>query len=88
MAGSLGEAKLAHDSVERWSRTEGVHWQFNYFLSRPAVRKEPKGVVAIIVPFNYPLWLLISPMVSAYPPFAHTSLILGRLVRLLLEMLL
>lgn len=63
MAGSLGEAKLAYDSVEKWSRTESVHWQFNYFLSRPAVRKEPKGVVLIIVPFNYPLWLLISPLV-------------------------
>lgn len=31
----------------------------------PAVRKEPKGTVLIIAPFNYPVLLLLGPMASA-----------------------
>lgn len=31
----------------------------------PAIRKEPKGVVLIIAPFNYPVLLLLGPLASA-----------------------
>jgi hypothetical protein len=31
---------------------------------RPVIRKESKGVVLIISPFNYPLWLSIPPAVG------------------------
>jgi acyl-CoA reductase-like NAD-dependent aldehyde dehydrogenase len=29
----------------------------------PYIRREPKGVVLIIVPFNFPLFLTVSPLV-------------------------
>ncbi|KAF9047744.1 Aldehyde/histidinol dehydrogenase [Panaeolus papilionaceus] len=31
----------------------------------PQIRKEPKGTVLIIAPFNYPVWLLLSPLAGA-----------------------
>lgn len=65
MGGSLAEVKLAHSKVEKWSKPEATPFQLNYMLAKPTVRKEPKGVVLIIVPFNYPLWLTFSPLVRA-----------------------
>jgi hypothetical protein len=64
MAGSLTEVKRAYSKVEKWSKPEAAPLQLNYVLSKPTVRKEPKGVVVIIVPYNYPLWLTFSPLVS------------------------
>lgn len=62
--GSLAEAKTAHDNVEKWAKSEAAPWSFNYWMSKPTIRKEPKGVVLIIVPFNYPLWLSYGGLVS------------------------
>lgn len=34
---------------------------------RPLIRKEPKGVVLIISPFNYPIFLALGPVVCTFP---------------------
>ncbi|KIP07205.1 hypothetical protein PHLGIDRAFT_71410 [Phlebiopsis gigantea 11061_1 CR5-6] len=62
---SIGEAKDAYDNVEKWARTEKTRFDFNWFASGPRIRKEPKGVVLIIAPFNFPILLLLGHLASA-----------------------
>ncbi|EKM57674.1 uncharacterized protein PHACADRAFT_251452 [Phanerochaete carnosa HHB-10118-sp] len=62
---SIGEAKDAYDNVAKWAKTEKARWTFNFFAMRPKIRKEPKGVVLIISPFNFPVLLLLGHLASA-----------------------
>ena len=59
---SLAEAKQSSDNVEKWTKPEPAP-PF-YSLTSLKVRKEAKGAVLISVPYNYPILLLMSPLVS------------------------
>jgi hypothetical protein len=61
---SLEQIKEIFDNVEKWSKPESVGFSI-YFGARPKIRKEPKGVVLIFVPFNYPILILMSPLVRS-----------------------
>ena len=61
---SLAEVKESFDNVEKWSKPESAPLSLYSFTS-PKIRKEAKGVVLIFVPYNYPIFLLMSPIVSA-----------------------
>ena len=61
---SLEQIKYIFDNFEKWAKPESVEFSI-YFGARPHIRKEPKGVVLIFVPFNYPIILLASPLVSS-----------------------
>ncbi|VDB82750.1 unnamed protein product [Peniophora sp. CBMAI 1063] len=65
IGGTLGEILTAYKSVGKWSKSERPPFAFNYFAMRPTIRKEPKGVVLILVPFNYPILLSLGPLASA-----------------------
>ncbi|KAH9048420.1 NAD-aldehyde dehydrogenase [Lactarius hengduanensis] len=65
IGGTLGEAVDAYHNVAKWSKPESVPWSVNWFAMKPTIRKEPKGVVLIISPFNYPMWLLLGPLAGA-----------------------
>ena len=54
----------AHNSVEKWNKPEKPGFDLNWFLMSPVVRKDPKGVVLIISPFNFPMLLILGPLVS------------------------
>ena len=62
---TIGEVVTAYHSVRRWAATEKAAFSATWFPMNPAVRKEPKGVVLIVAPFNYPVLLLLGPMASA-----------------------
>ncbi|KZT73583.1 aldehyde dehydrogenase [Daedalea quercina L-15889] len=62
---TIGQVKDAYDGVKKWSATERVAFSATWFPMNPSIRKEPKGVVLIIAPFNYPVLLLLGPMASA-----------------------
>lgn len=62
---TIGEIVEAYHSVKKWSATEKAAFSPTYFAMNPAIRKEPKGVVLVIAPFNYPVLLLLGPMASA-----------------------
>lgn len=54
---------LSH--ARRWMRGQ-THWANFWFLpARTHVLPRPKGVVGIIVPWNYPLYLAVGPLVDA-----------------------
>ncbi|KAF9235550.1 NAD-dependent aldehyde dehydrogenase [Melanogaster broomeanus] len=59
---TISDCKIAYDRVDRWARTERAPFNINFAAFRPVIRKEPKGVVLSISPFNYPLWLALGPM--------------------------
>ena len=62
---SLGEIKGALRHGAQWMRPRGA-WVSKWFLpARAYVMARPLGVVGIIVPWNYPLFLAIGPLVAA-----------------------
>ncbi|KAI0261624.1 NAD-aldehyde dehydrogenase [Gloeopeniophorella convolvens] len=65
IGGTLSEAMGAYHSVAKWAKPDHPPWSFNWFTMKPTIRKEPKGAVLIISPFNYPMWLLLGPLAGA-----------------------
>ncbi|KAI9509301.1 NAD-aldehyde dehydrogenase [Russula earlei] len=65
LGSTLTEVMTAYHNVAKWSKPEKARWSLNYFAMNPTIRKEPKGVVLIISPFNYPLWVSLGPFAGA-----------------------
>ena len=62
---ALQTAKHAKAHVARWMRPERKSVSRWFMPGRARVVKQPLGVVGIIVPWNYPLYLAVGPLVSA-----------------------
>jgi acyl-CoA reductase-like NAD-dependent aldehyde dehydrogenase len=62
---SLEGLRLAERSVKRWMRSEWKPVSLWFQPGRARVVKQPLGVVGIIVPWNYPLYLALGPLASA-----------------------
>jgi aldehyde dehydrogenase (NAD+) len=60
-----GEARLALKHLARWTRPEKVATPLNQKPARARIVREPLGVVLVIAPWNYPVQLLLSPLVGA-----------------------
>ncbi|KAH0826687.1 Aldehyde/histidinol dehydrogenase [Lanmaoa asiatica] len=60
---TISDCKIAYDRVDKWARTEKAPFNVNFTAFRPVIRKEAKGVILSISPFNYPVWLALGPMV-------------------------
>ncbi|CEL57774.1 hypothetical protein RSOLAG1IB_02518 [Rhizoctonia solani AG-1 IB] len=61
----IKESIDVYKSVEKWARPDKAPFSLNFAAMKPVVRKEPKGVALIISPFNYPVWLALSPVIGA-----------------------
>jgi len=57
------EAKLALKKLKKWTQPEGAG--VVPLMGRSFVVRDPLGVVLIIAPWNYPVGLLLSPLVGA-----------------------
>ena len=62
---SLVEIKDAIRSLHKWMRPQRVATPMALFGTRSWLHYEPKGVVLIIGPWNYPFQLVIAPLVAA-----------------------
>lgn len=62
---ALQTAKHARARVARWMRPERKSVSVWFMPGRARIVKQPLGVVGIIVPWNYPLYLAVGPLVSA-----------------------
>jgi coniferyl-aldehyde dehydrogenase len=51
--------------LKKWMKPQRRHVSPLFFGARNRVVPQPKGVVGIIAPWNYPLFLVISPLTSA-----------------------
>jgi acyl-CoA reductase-like NAD-dependent aldehyde dehydrogenase len=63
---TISDCKIAYDRVDKWARTEKVPFNITFAAFRPVIRKEPKGVVLSISPFNYPVLLALGPVVCSF----------------------
>ncbi|TFK73416.1 NAD-aldehyde dehydrogenase [Pluteus cervinus] len=64
--GSIAEVHYCYKRVGKWMRPEKpAGFSMNWTPMRPVMYKEPRGVVLIISPFNYPLFLTVCPLAGA-----------------------
>ena len=61
----ISELKDALRHLPRWMRARKVPTPIGLFGSTSTIVQEPKGVVLIISPWNYPIYLTLGPLVSA-----------------------
>jgi aldehyde dehydrogenase (NAD+) len=61
----LGEIKFAIKNLRRWMKPTKVGTGLVTFPSSGRIYRDPLGVVLIISPWNYPLQLLLIPLVGA-----------------------
>lgn len=61
----VGEAKHAMRRLRSWMKPRRVATRLALFGSRSTIVYEPKGVVLIISPWNFPFNLTLGPLVSA-----------------------
>ncbi len=59
------EARHARAKLRRWARPRGVGVDIVMLPGRAYVRPQPKGVVGIISPWNYPVQLALAPLTAA-----------------------
>lgn len=60
-----GEIKAHLKNLDKWTRREKVPTPMTLFPSRSYIVKEPLGCALIISPWNYPVQLLLNPLVGA-----------------------
>ena len=86
------DVKLAQKKLAKWVRPERVATPIHLRPAKSQIVREPLGVVFIIAPWNYPVQLLLGPLVGAIAAgncavlkpseiTAHTSAALAKLVR-------
>lgn len=68
---TIGEAVTQLKNIDKWTKPEKPPFSFNFAAMKPMIRKEAKGTVLIISPFNYPVWLTLSPVVSLMALFVN-----------------
>jgi aldehyde dehydrogenase (NAD+) len=61
----LGETRQAIRHLKDWMRTQSVGTPMAIFGSSSEIMYEPKGVCLIIAPWNFPINLSFSPLISA-----------------------
>lgn len=62
---SLSSARLAKSGVGKWMKVRRVHTPIFMRPGRSEIRPQPLGVAGVISPWNYPLYLALSPLASA-----------------------
>lgn len=61
----LGEIRSHIHNLLKWSRPKRVSTPLKMFPSRSRIVSEPLGTALIIAPWNYPVQLLLTPLVGA-----------------------
>ena len=62
---SYGAIRHARRHVGRWMRPQRRPTNFWFLPGRSRVHFQPLGVVGIVVPWNYPIYLAVGPIVAA-----------------------
>ncbi|HEY2256093.1 MAG TPA: coniferyl aldehyde dehydrogenase [Variovorax sp.] len=65
LLGSMLEANHAISHLRRWMRPSRRSTELLFLSNRVQVRYQPKGVVGVIVPWNFPVYLALGPLIAA-----------------------
>ena len=87
----VSDVDLAQKNLDRWARPRRVRTPMTSMPAKSSIEREPLGVVLVIAPWNYPVQLLLAPMVAAIAAgnavvakpsevAPHCSALLGRLI--------
>jgi coniferyl-aldehyde dehydrogenase len=68
IAGSIGPIKHALKNLERWAKPEkrGVQFPLGLLGAKAWIEFQPKGVVGVIAPWNFPVNLVMSPLAGIF----------------------
>ena len=68
IAGSIGALKHAKSHVAKWMKTEKRKVEFPLGLlgSKAEIRYQPKGVIGVISPWNFPVNLTFTPLAGVF----------------------
>ncbi|EGT46996.1 CBN-ALH-4 protein [Caenorhabditis brenneri] len=62
---TIGEIDYFLKNIDEWVKPTHVEKTFTTALDKPVIEKDPKGVVLIVSPWNYPVSMILLPMVPA-----------------------
>ncbi|MBD5635141.1 MAG: aldehyde dehydrogenase family protein, partial [Candidatus Eremiobacteraeota bacterium] len=62
---TLAELRHAKARLAEWMRPQPVETSLSTFGSKAEIRYEPKGVVLVLAPWNYPFQLTFAPLIAA-----------------------
>ncbi|MFW6868322.1 aldehyde dehydrogenase family protein [Nocardioides sp. CPCC 206347] len=65
VASSASEADHLRKHVRSWARDSSARLPLPFLPGRGSIRHEPRGVVLVIAPWNYPVYLLATPLAAA-----------------------
>ncbi|MFW1839795.1 coniferyl aldehyde dehydrogenase [Acinetobacter gyllenbergii] len=65
LLGSVLEAEHAIRHVRRWMRPSKRSTELLFLSNHLRVQYQPKGVVGVIVPWNFPVYLALGPLIAA-----------------------
>ncbi|MBN8509886.1 MAG: coniferyl aldehyde dehydrogenase [Burkholderiales bacterium] len=65
LLGSVLEANHALSHLKRWMKPSRRATEWLFLGNRVDVQYQPKGVVGVIVPWNFPIYLAMGPLVTA-----------------------
>lgn len=65
IAASVSETKYLAKHVADWAKDDRARVPWPLQPGRASIRHEPRGVVLVIAPWNYPVYLLATPLAAA-----------------------
>ncbi|MCX7552876.1 coniferyl aldehyde dehydrogenase [Marinicella sp. S1101] len=61
----LDEINYTLKQIKQWVRAKTWHADWKFFPSKCSITPQPKGVVGIMAPWNYPFNLVVGPLIAA-----------------------
>ncbi|PLW39495.1 hypothetical protein PCANC_16799 [Puccinia coronata f. sp. avenae] len=65
LVGTRNEVLNALKNLKKWIKPQSVKTELTWLIAKPRISHEPKGIVAIFGAWNYPIALLMGPLVGA-----------------------
>lgn len=65
LVGTRKEVLDALNNLKKWMKPQSVKTELAWLLARPKISHEPRGIVLIFGAWNYPVTLLLGPLVGA-----------------------
>lgn len=62
---TIGEIDHTLDNLEKWTKTDRVWIPLHFRPGKARIVQQPLGTVLIIAPWNYPLQLVLAPLIPA-----------------------
>jgi aldehyde dehydrogenase (NAD+) len=65
IAASAGEADHLRKNLGQWARGSSAKLPLPFLPAKATIEPQPRGVVLVIAPWNYPVYLLVTPLAAA-----------------------